>query len=53
MKPIDGDEAIRVLQRMIDSREKNCSRSAKIEQGAFRMAIEAIRKLPEIRPEDK
>ena len=53
MKPIDGDEAIRVLQRMIDAREKNCARSAKIEQGAFWMAIEVIRQLPEIRPEDK
>ena len=53
MKPIDGEEAIRILQRMVDAREKNCARSAKIEQGAFRMAIEVIRQLPEIQPEDK
>ena len=53
MKPVDGEEAIRILQRMVDAREKNCARSAKIEQGAFRMAIEVIRQLPEIRPEDK
>lgn len=53
MKPVDGDEAIRILQRMVDAREKNCARSAKIEQGALRMAIEVIRQLPEIQPEDK
>lgn len=53
MKLIDADEAIRVLQKMIDAREKNCARSAKIEQGAFRMAIEVIRQLPEIRAEGK
>lgn len=48
MRLIDGDEAIRILGEMIAAREKNCARSAKIEQGAFRMAAEVIRQLPEI-----
>ena len=53
MRLIDANEAIRILEEMAAAREKNCTRSAKIEQAAFRMAAEVLRQLPEIRPEDK
>lgn len=47
MKMIDADEAIRILNDMIKAREKNCSRSAIIEMGAFKYCIHILERLVE------
>lgn len=50
---IDADAAIRIFEEMIRAREKNCSRSAIIELGAFKYAIEVINRLAVDQPEDE